>query len=121
MLPRNRLILVVGLWLAEGCGSVRPGLQPPVDSGEEALETATGSGGVRLLSDVPIPTEPDASRGASGGALRDAGVRTLSGDALEEVGAIIDAEADDACNDGCANAKCGDGILQAGEECDEGS
>src|SRR3954449_7927506 len=101
MHPRALAIMVIGLWLAESCGSVRPGTGPLVDAGEEALETATGSGGVRLLSDVPVPIEPDASRGPSGGALRDAGGRTLPSDAWGEMAASFDADTDDACTDGC--------------------
>src|SRR5882672_5293283 len=80
MHPRT-LAPIVALSIFEACGPVRPGLEPPIDAGVDASEAGPGSGGVRLLSDLPTPTEADASRGASGGATRDAGGGTGPTDA----------------------------------------
>jgi cysteine-rich repeat protein len=113
MHPRT-LAPVVALSMFVACGPVRPGLDPPIDAGLDASEAAPGSGGVRVLSNLPTPTESDASRGASGGAVRDAG------------GTPSDGAEGDAAQSPTGDepappiARCGDGIVQPGEECDDG-
>jgi len=80
MHPRT-LVPVVVFSLGGACAPVRLGIDAPADAGHEAAEAISGSGGVRLLSDVSTPTESDASRGASGGARYDAGGGTGPSDA----------------------------------------
>jgi hypothetical protein len=101
MHPRTLPHVVVLLSMCEACGPGRPRLDPPIDAGEDASETAPGSGGVRLLSDVAAPTQTDSSRGALGGAPHDAGVRTGPSDV-----ALDDARSGDSCGDDCSGPFC---------------
>jgi cysteine-rich repeat protein len=105
-------ILVV--LLAASCGPTRPTLDAPDDSGRDSIETGGDSWGVRLLSDVRAPDEPDAPKGMPNSPVRDAGERASAADAPAN-----DAEASP--DDQAPMALCGNGIVEGDEECDDGA
>jgi cysteine-rich repeat protein len=87
------------------CGPARPALDAADDAGEAEAQTGGESRGVRLLSDVYAPFEPEAEKGGPGSATFDASSRASPADAAENEPDV---------------GRCGDGLVDPDEECDEG-